>query len=237
MEIRIEKLTADTFENLAAFYPWPARFWIRSNFVQTLNGKVTDPSKLLFLASTADKEIFRYLRTTADCVIVGAHTAISQPYQKVKPTIKYLPLRENQDPTKVAIVSNSLNISLDYLSGFLTAPIIFTNQKALDSNAEIKKYAQIVVLGEESVDLENLKPAFSSLGMNRILCEGGATLHTNLVNHDLLDEMNLTIANQFGAANQANLLSAGLDISHHDKFEFNQVLFDEKNLFLRVLKK
>lgn len=237
MEIRIENLTAEIFENLTTFYPWPDRFWIRSNFVQTLNGKVTDPSKLLFLASAADKEIFRFLRTTADCVIVGSHTAISQPYQKVKPTTKYLPFRATPDPINVAIVSNSLNISLDYLSGFITAPIIFTNQKALDSNPEIQKRAQVIILGEEFVDLKNLKSAFTNLGMTRILCEGGATLHTNLINHDLLDEMNLTVANQFGAANQANLLSAALDISHHDKFEFNQVLFDEKNLFLRVLKK
>lgn len=237
MAIEFEKLTSDTLARLSDYYPWPSGFWIRSNFVQTLNSKVTDSSKQLYLASNADKEIFRYLRTTADCLIVGTRTALSEPYQNVKPTAKYLSGKSNSTSTSVAIVSNSLNLPIDFLSNFSNPPLIFTNQYALDQKPDINKWAKVIILGEKSVELANLKPALLELDLKRILCEGGAALQTSLVNADLLDEINLTIANRIGASVESNLFSSEIDQAKQEDFEFTQVLVDNNNLFLRAIKK
>jgi 5-amino-6-(5-phosphoribosylamino)uracil reductase len=237
MEIKIQPLSQLVFENLMEHYPWPDHFWLRSNFVQSLNGKVTDKSKNLYLASESDKTIFRYLRTTADCLLVGSKTAVSEPYQNVKASARFLPFRKNQNSVRVAIVSNSLEFSKKFLADFSNPPILFTNQKAAALNPELAEFAQIILTGDEFVEVANIKPALIELGLNRVLCEGGATLLTSLVNQKLVDELDLTIANRFMDYQQAHVFTKQISPELNNYFRFESVLFDHENLFLRNLKK
>lgn len=237
MEIKIQPLSQLVFENLVEHYPWPEHFWLRSNFVQSLNGKVTDKSKNLYLASESDKTIFRYLRTTADCLLVGSNTAVSEPYQNVKASARFLPFRKNQSPARVAIVSNSLNFSKQFLADFNNPPILFTNQKAAALKPELAEFAQVILTGDEIVEVANIKPALIDLGLNRVLCEGGATLLTSLVNQRLVDELDLTIANRFMDHQQAHVFTKHISPELNEYFRFESVLFDHDNIFLRNLKK
>jgi riboflavin biosynthesis pyrimidine reductase len=237
MDIKIEPLSEQVFQNLSAYYPWPEGFWLRSNFVQSLNGKVTDKTKNLYLASEADKTIFRYLRSTADCLLIGSKTAISEPYQNVKTSARFLPLRTNENPVKVAIVSNTLNFSKNFLRDFINAPILFTNQKAATENAGLSEFAQIIVVGDEIVEVEKIKSELIELNLPRVLCEGGATLLTSLVNAQVVDELDLTIANRFMDHQQEHVFTDQLNAELTEYFQFNAVLFDHENLFLRNLKR
>jgi 5-amino-6-(5-phosphoribosylamino)uracil reductase len=237
MEIKIEPLSEQVFQNLASHYPWPDGFWLRSNFVQSLNGKVTDKTKNLYLASESDKTVFRYLRSTADCLLIGSKTAISEPYQSVKASTRFLPFRANENPVKIAIVSNTLDFPKNFLKDFKNTPILFTNQKAANENLELAEFAQIIVVGELAVEVEKIKPALIGLNLNRVLCEGGATLLTSLVNAQIVDELDLTIANRFMDYQQGHVLTDQLKGGLTEYFQFKSVLFDHENLFLRNLKK
>jgi riboflavin biosynthesis pyrimidine reductase len=93
------------------------------------------------------------------------------------------------------------------------------------------------VIGELAVEVEKIKPALIGLNLNRVLCEGGATLLTSLVNAQIVDELDLTIANRFMDYQQGHVFTDQLKDGLTEYFQFNSVLFDHENLFLRNLKK
>lgn len=237
MTIEIQPILEDDFPPLAELYPWPQVSWIKANFVQSLNGKVTDQSKELFLASQKDKYLFRYLRATADCIVIGRNTAINQPYKDIKISKKYLSARHTQKPLQLIIISNKLDFASDFFSDFTHKPILLSNKKALASHQKFLPFVIPIELGEEVVDLNLLKPTLTKLGFNRILCEGGAELITQLVNLDILDEIDLTISKQLKSALESSLFTANLKPEKEDHFYFRQILFDHENLFVRILKK
>ncbi len=227
----------DDFPPLDDYYPWPKGSWIRTNFVQSLNGKVTDKSGELFLASQKDKYLFRYLRATADCILIGRNTAIGQPYKDVKISKKYLSSRHTQKPLQVIIVSNKLDFASDFFTDFTDKPILLTNKKALANHQEIMPFVVPIELGDEAVDLKKIKLTLADLGFFRILCEGGPELVTQLANLDLLDEIDLTISRQLKSALESSLFTQSLKSEKEDHFYFRQILFDHENLFVRILKK
>lgn len=237
MAITLEQLLQDDFSNLEVTYPWPAGFWIRANFVQSLNGKVTDKSKQLYLSSEKDKSLFRYLRATSDCLLVGRNTIISEPYQNVKISKKYLPLRHTTNLIKVAIISNSLEFPDSFFKEFSKKPLLITNEAAAAKNPRLAEDVDFVLVGKTQVELSSLPSTLKSLGLKRILCEGGARLVTELANTNLLDEIDLTVASQLLARDEAGLFTKEFNPLNEGNFEFKQVLYDANNLFMRILKK
>ena len=237
MSLEIKPLLNDDFPSLAELYPWPTGFWMRANFVQSINGKVTDSSRNLYLSSKKDKSLFRYLRATADCLIIGRQTAISQPYKDVKISREYLPLRHTNNSLEVIIISNSLDFPSGFFADFRHKPFLITNRQALKKHPEILPLVDPIELGESTVDMNLLIAELTSRGFFRVLCEGGPALLTQLVNYDLLDEINLTISSSPKAFEEKSLFTNNLMLIKEDDFYFNQVLFDRENLFLRILRK
>lgn len=237
MTIEIQQILEDDFPPLDDYYPWPKGSWIRANFVQSLNGKVTDNSDELFLASQKDKYLFRYLRATADCILIGRNTAISQPYKDIKMSKKYLSSRHTQKLMQLIIVSNKLDFASDFFTDFTNKPILLTNKKALANHQEILPFVIPIEIGDEAVDLKQIKPTLANLGFFRILCEGGPELVTQLANLELLDEIDLTISRQLKSAQESSLFTQSLISEKEDHFYFRQILFDHENLFVRMLKK
>lgn len=237
MVITLEQLLEKDFSDLKASYPWPDQFWIRANFVQSLNGKVTDKSKQLYLSSDKDKSLFRYLRATSDCLLVGRNTVISEPYQNVNVSKKYLSIRHTNNLIKVAIVSNSLEFEDGFFKKFNQKPLLITNEVAAAKNSQLSADVDFVPLGKTSVDLSLLTTTLKALGMKRVLCEGGTRLITELANANLLDEIDLTVASRLLATDEAGLFTKEFNPLNESNFEFKQVLFEADNLFMRILKK
>lgn len=234
---RVEQLLTSDFTNLHLAYPWPDKFWIRANFAQSLNGKVTDKTEQLYLSSEKDKSLFRYLRATSDCILIGRNTVLIEPYQNVRVSEKYLSLRHTTNPIRVAIVSNSLKFPEGFFKKFNQKPLLITNQAAAAKNSVLSKEVDLVLLGETSVELSALTTALNTFGLKRILCEGGARLMTALVNENLLDEIDLTLISRLLPSDEASLFTKDLNPLKVSDFEYQQILFDADNLFLRMLKK
>ncbi|MFY9326191.1 MAG: dihydrofolate reductase family protein [Candidatus Nanopelagicales bacterium] len=237
MAITLEQLLENDFSDLKGSYPWPDQFWIRANFVQSLNGRVTDKSKQLYLSSYKDKSLFRYLRATSDCLLVGRTTATIDHYQNVSVSKKYLPIRHTNNLIKVAIVSNSLEFEDGFFKEFNQKPLLITNEVAASKNSHLSADVDFVPLGKNSVDLALLTRTLKALGMKRVLCEGGTRLITELANANLLDEIDLTVASRLLATDEAGLFTKEFNPFNESNFEFKQVLFEADNLFMRILKK
>jgi riboflavin biosynthesis pyrimidine reductase len=161
-------------------YPDTDRPWLRTNFVCTVDGGAYDTSGVTAsLGGDADHEVFQLLRRLADVVMVGAGTARIEKYRA--------------STTPLAIVSRRLDIP-DHLVG--PDLIVITTSDAPADRLEHLRTAGVAVMahGEIEVDWAAVFADFDAKGWRHLLCEGGPTLHGDLVTLDLVDEVCLTVA-------------------------------------------
>ena len=160
-------------------YPETDRPWIRSNFVATIDGAAHGSDGVSgTLGGDADKQVFDVLRSLADVVLVGAGTARDEGYGPAD--------------VPIALVSRSLDVP-----DRLVAPgtVVITSADApAERIAELRATVDVIALGEGGIDWPAVLDELSSRGWNHVLCEGGPSLHGELVGLDLVDEICLTVA-------------------------------------------
>ncbi len=161
-------------------YPDTDRPWVRTNFVSTIDGAAhaTD-GVTASLGGAADHEVFQLLRRLADVVLVGAGTARIEKYGATS--------------TRLALVSRRLDIPDRLVGPDLT---VVTTSDAPPDRLQALRDAGVLVIahGEIEVDWAAVLADFHDRGWRRVLCEGGPTLHGDLITRDLVDEVCLTIA-------------------------------------------
>jgi len=161
-------------------YPDTDRPWLRTNFVSTVDGAAYDVNGVTAsLGGDADQEVFQLLRKLADVVMVGAGTARIEKY------------RASSKP--LALVSRRLDIPERVIGPSL---IVITTTDAPSDRVDALRAAgaEVMAYGEIEIDWSAVLDDFDARGWRHILCEGGPTLHGDLVSHDLVDEVCLTIA-------------------------------------------
>ncbi|MGA9103248.1 dihydrofolate reductase family protein [Aeromicrobium sp.] len=161
-------------------YPDTDRPWLRTNFVSTVDGAAHDDSGVTAsLGGDADHEVFQLLRRLADVVMVGAGTARIEKYRT--------------SSTPLALVSRRLDIP-DELVGPDLIVITMTDAPA-DRIASLRAAGvDVMAHGEIEIDWTAVLAELDARGWRHVLCEGGPTLHGDLVTLDLVDEVCLTIA-------------------------------------------
>jgi riboflavin biosynthesis pyrimidine reductase len=187
-------------------YPDTDRPWLRTNFVSTVDGAAYDASGVTAsLGGEADKEVFHLLRRLADVVIVGAGTARIEKYRTSR--------------TPLALVSRRLDIPEALIGPDL---IVITTTDAPADRVETLKAASVEVIaqGEIEIDWAAVLDNFETRGWHHVLCEGGPTLHGDLVTNDLVDEVCLTIAPTMTAgdapriAHSRHAVTRGMKLGH-----------------------
>ena len=176
-------------------YPDTDRPWIRTNFVSTADGAAyAADGKSGSLGGPVDKDVFALLRSLADVIIVGAGTARTEGYEPVRPEDVDADLRSRLGPSAVppiAVVSRRLDIP-DALA--TEGQIIITTADAPIAALEALDPAlDVIAVGEREIDWSAVLDALAERGLRRVLCEGGPTLHGELVALDLVDELCLPI--------------------------------------------
>ena len=181
-------------------YPETDRPWLRTNFVSTVDGAAHDVSGVTAsLGGDADHEVFQLLRRLADVVMVGAGTARIEKYRSAS--------------APLALVSRRLDIP-EHLVG--PSLIVITTTDAPSDRVEALRAAGVEVMahGELEIDWPAVLDDFGARGWRRILCEGGPTLHGDLVTHDLVDEVCLTIAPMLTSGDAPRIAHSRLPVSH-----------------------
>ncbi|MGH3458730.1 dihydrofolate reductase family protein [Aeromicrobium sp.] len=162
-------------------YPDTDRPWLRTNFVCTVDGGAYDAEGVTAsLGGDADHEVFQLLRRLADVVMVGAGTARVEKYRA-------------SSSTSLALVSRRLDIPDDLVGSGLI--VITTTDAPGDRISQLREAGvEVIARGEVEIDWTAVLAELETRGWRRILCEGGPTLHGDLVTLDLVDEVCLTIA-------------------------------------------
>ena len=205
-------LDAGELERLYA-YPASDRPWVRTNFVSTLDGAATgQDGKSGTLGGEADTRVFALLRSLADVIVVGAGTARDEGYAdfgvdaELRTRLGLAPV-----PTMV-LVSRSLGIPPALIRPGIA--VVTTADADPHAVAALRETVEVIAEGDGAVDWPAVLAEFSDRGWRRVLCEGGPSLHGELVTLDLVDELCLTIAPVL-AAGDGPRIAHGHDPVHH----------------------
>lgn len=169
-------------DEIRRLYAVPAaadRPWVRTNFVATLDGAVhAADGRSGALGGAIDTQVFQILRSLSDVIMVGAGTARTEGYGPAD--------------RPIAVVSRSLDIPERLL---VPGTIVITTSDApAEHLVRLHPLVDVIAVGEDVIDWAAVMLELGRRGLWNVLCEGGPTLHGELVGLDLVDEVCLTIA-------------------------------------------
>jgi len=175
------------------------RPWVMCNMISSVDGGIALDGVSGGLGGPADKDVFRAIRGVADVIIVGAGTAIAENYRRPQTPsdIQAARIERGQSALpRIAIVSKSLRIEPDHRVFDETArPLVITSASApAGRRGELADVADIIVAGDDAVDLPSALSQLAHLGAAVALLEGGPTLNGAFVDADLLDELCLSFS-------------------------------------------
>ncbi|MFD9664227.1 pyrimidine reductase family protein [Rhodococcus sp. NPDC059968] len=211
---------------------------VRVNMVASLDGAAAFGGRVRPLSDPVDHQLLRAMRAYADVVLVGAGTVRAETYGPVRLTEEQARYRLDRwgldTPPPIAVVTRTGNLPPDSpLFAGRVRPIVVTTRRVAEARgAALRESADIVVAGDGSVEMPALIAALRERGLGRILCEGGPTLLHDLVTHDLVDEMCLTLAPRL-AGPQTLPASSGPTVQAPRTLSLEHALTNDDFLYLR----
>ena len=178
------------------------RPWLRANMVSSLDGSAVRDGRSEGLSSAADKEVFGVLRGLADVVLVGAGTARTEGYRALRPKEAYAGVRASlgqRTAPVLALVSARLDLdpASQLFHGGAERTVVITHAGAdIAARDRLAAVADVVVAGDDAVDLAAGLDTLTERGLGRVLCEGGPSLLAAVAAAGRLDELCLTLSPQ-----------------------------------------
>ncbi|MFI6927414.1 pyrimidine reductase family protein [Nonomuraea spiralis] len=216
-------------------YAYPEdRPWLRLNMVSSADGAAWLKGRSGGLSSRGDKRIFGILRGLSDVIVAGAATVRTEGYGPVKPRASWSSLRAGRpEVPPIAVITRSLDLDLDgELFTDATSPTIVITCEA--APAERRKLAaqrsDLIIAGDEGVDMRLAVRELHERGLTRVLCEGGPRINAQLSADDLIDELCLSVSPMLVAGGAARILNG---VAAQVPLDLHQVLEEEGVLFCR----
>jgi riboflavin biosynthesis pyrimidine reductase len=221
------------------------RPWLLANMIASADGSATDPSgRSGGLGGAADKAVFAAIRGVADVIVAGSATVISEDYGPSRPSPAVVQQRLDRGQTarpRIAVVSGSLTIDPERRL-FRDAPpdarpIVLTHRRAdAQRRRNLESVAEVLTVGDEHVDWPLAIEALgATVGARVVLCEGGPTTVALLVEHDLLDELCLTIAPTLLAGDGSRIVQGPASPAPR-YLALDHLLTEDDFLFLRYVR-
>ncbi len=184
---RVAEVDRDGIAELYAFPP--DRFWLRANFVSTLDGSAQGPDgRSGTINGPADHLVFQVNRALADVILVGAQTTRTEGYKPVEPEPWQRELRERlglSPAPAIAVLSRSGVIDEELRTGGEASTLVYDD------------------LGAAFTGLE-------AIGYRRVLCEGGPGVFAAIAAAGRLDELCLTLSPRLVAGHGLRLADGDL---------------------------
>ena len=188
--------------DLPGLYGYPDGRWLRANMVATADGAASLNGVTQGISSDTDRRVFALLRTLCDVILVGASTVREEKYKPARPQELWSHLREGRPPTPpIAVVTGRLDLDpggplITAAPAYARTIVITTASAPAARRDQLGRHAEIIIAGQDTVDLRMAVDALAERGHRRMLAEGGPHLLAQLVEAGLLDELCLTIGPQ-----------------------------------------
>ena len=226
----------DADDALAELYSWPAPTgtpWLRANMIASLDGGATLDGRSAGLGNAADEHLFAVLRDLAEVILVGSGTARAEQYGGVRLDAERSARRVRwglpATPPPIAVVTGrGLDPQLPLFTDTVTPPLVITTELAAD---KVPDGIQVIIAGHDRVNFPQAVTALGVAGFQRIHCEGGPSLLSDLAAADLIDECCLTIAPMLLGAGASPMLPGPLP--HPIRWELAAARLNGDHLFTR----
>ena len=174
----------------------------------SIDGYIGSGASRLLLSNDADFERVDAVRASCDAILVGAATVRidnprllvrSQARRDERTTLGLAP-----SPMKVTVTRRA---DLDARADFFTVGdaeklVYCASPGVLDARKRLGPVATVVD-GGDTVEMRTLGADLAARGVERLMVEGGATVHTQFLTEDLVDELQLTVAPMFVGDSEA----------------------------------
>jgi riboflavin biosynthesis pyrimidine reductase len=205
------------------------------NFVSSADGKATARGRTALLGGPGDREMFHLLRTQVDAVLAGTGTLRVERYGPLAREQRFVDIRVNEgrSPHPLGVVisrSGDIPFEIPLFASAESTVVIYAPQ-GIDvpaCAAQVTVHELPPAGGELAGVLRSLR---QDHGVRSLLCEGGPTIFSSLLAHDLVDELFLTVAPTIVGGAELGITSEPLAELIH--LRLVRVLEHEGALFLR----
>jgi riboflavin biosynthesis pyrimidine reductase len=198
---------------LAGAYQLPPGRSMRVDFVVSLDGAIAIEGRSSGLGSPGDRRVFQVLRALADAVLVGHGTAAAERYRPVAADPAVARLRTALGrPAGAPVVVVSRRASLAPGDRLAVPSTVLVTCAATDPGrraALAGAGVDVLVCGDDDVDLPLALDQLADRGLVQLVCEGGPALLRSLLDARLVDELALTLSPAL-VGGPARLLDAAL---------------------------
>lgn len=230
----LEQVAAST----AYAYPLREGPYLRANMVASIDGAAALEGRVGELTGPADQELLLLLRSLCDVLLVGAGTVRAEGYGPVTVIPELQAARHEVGQLvapRLAVLSRTIDVDLSSraFTEVIERPIILTTELA--AGAQIRaaeQVAEVIVVGEDRVDLHRATDALAGLGLTRMLTEGGPSLLADLFAHQLVDELCLAVS-PLVACGSFTRITSGPALTSPQPMRLEAVLEKEEFVFLR----
>lgn len=203
----------------------------------SIDGKIATRSGDSKLSSKRDLTRLHKLRSKVDAIIIGKNTVYKDD--------PLLTVRYSKGKNPIRIILDSCG-TISHKSKILQTSnkvktIIVVTKKITKKNLQkLKKFSvEIMVVGENQVNIKSLIKILNKRKIKTILLEGGGTINWEFIKNNLVDEFFITITPYILGGKDAITLvqGEGFDkITKSQKLRLNEIKRLENDLFLHYSK-
>ena len=168
----------------------------------SIDGYIGNASSRLLLSNDADFDRVDAVRASCDAILVGAETVrvdnprllVRSQTRRAERAARGLPA----SPIKVTVTRRAeLDAGADFFSVGDAEKLVYCASSRVDDARERLGPVATVVDAGDSVKMQTLTADLAGRGVERLMVEGGGTVHTQFLTEDLVDELQLTVAPVF----------------------------------------
>lgn len=174
----------------------------------SMDGYIASPASRLLLSNDADFDRVDAVRASCDAILVGATTVRNDnPRLLVRSQAR----RDERSarglaptPMKVTVSRRAqLDAGGDFFITGETEKLVYCARSSIgDARARLGSVATVVD-GGHTVEMCRLGNDLAARGVERLMVEGGGTVHTQFLTADLVDELQLVVAPVFVGDSEA----------------------------------
>lgn len=174
----------------------------------SIDGYIGSAASRLLLSNDADFDRVDAVRASCDAILVGATTVradnprlvVRSEARREERTTRGLP----ESPMKVTVTRRAdLDPRADFFNVGDAEKIVYcASGRVADARDRLGPVATVVDAGD-SVEMGALTADLAARGVDRLMVEGGATVHTQFLTEDIVDELHLTVAPVFVGDSEA----------------------------------
>ena len=207
------------------------RPYVILNAAMTLDGKIATVAGNSKISCEKDLDRVHKLRASVDAVIVGAGTVLADD-----PLLTVRRVR-GKNPVRVIIDGEARTpVNARVLDGSAKTIIAVSKRAPKRKLKELRAAgAEVILIGNRKVKLRRLLKRLHSLGMRRLLLEGGSTINWAMLKQGLVDEVCVAVAPRIVGGAKAKSLVGGAgfaDVRNGVKLKLLNVKKVEKHILL-----